>query len=255
MRWIVDPDRKEIIQEDGALRKEIPYFSEEAFALLSRLWIEVGWARKYSYSFSWLGRPVIQLPEDLIRIQETIYRLRPDVIVETGVAHGGSLIYYASLCRAMDHGRVIGIDINIKPDNRRAIETHSLSGYITLIEGDSASMDVLQQVRQDLHVGDKVLVILDSCHTRDHVLKELRAFAPLVSVGSYLVATDGIMAELGRSPGGKPDWSWDNPQEAARIFAKECSHFSLEDPALDFNEGLVSQRVTYWPSAYLKRVA
>src|SRR6266480_2325826 len=113
--------------------------SPEAFAIVSRAWLRLGWDVKYVYSFTWLGRPIIQLPEDMIRIQEVIYRLRPDVIVETGVAHGGSLIFYASLCHLIGKGRVIGVDIDIRSHNRAAIEAHPLSSLITLVEGDSVA--------------------------------------------------------------------------------------------------------------------
>src|ERR1043165_10147614 len=111
--------------------------SPEAFAAISRAWLRSGWDTKYVYGFTWLGRPVIQLPEDLIRVQEVIYRVKPDAIIETGVAHGGSLVFYASLLAAMGRGRVIGIDVDIRPHNRAAIEAHPLAARITLIEGDS----------------------------------------------------------------------------------------------------------------------
>ena len=109
----------------------------EAFALISQAWLRCGWDNKYVYSFSWLGRPIIQLPEDMVRIQEVIYAVQPDLIIETGIAHGGSLIFYASLCKAMEKGSVVGIDIEIRPHNRKAIETHPLFPFITLIEGSS----------------------------------------------------------------------------------------------------------------------
>src|SRR5882757_7153267 len=135
MKLLVDTDAKTILVEDGHGATTFPLYSKEAFELLSRQWVNVGWDQKYPYTFSWLGRPIIQLPEDIIRIQEVIYRLKPDVIIETGVAHGGSLILYASLCQAMGKGRVIGVDVEIRPHNRAAIETHELARWIDLIEG------------------------------------------------------------------------------------------------------------------------
>src|SRR5262249_2601890 len=159
-------------------------------------WLNVGWTQRYSYSFTWLGRPLIQLPEDVLRIQEVIHRVKPDVIVETGVAHGGSLILYASLCKAMDRGRVIGIDIEIRPHNRSAIEAHPLAHYITLIEGSSTDASVVGRVKSLIKPSETVLVILDSNHTRGHVLAELEAYAPIVTPNSYIVATDGIMADV-----------------------------------------------------------
>lgn len=255
MRLTIDTDQRRLTHEgpDGA--RGLPLYSAEAFEILSRAWLEVGWTQKYSYSFSWLGRPVVQLPEDLIRVQEVIHRVRPDVVVETGVAHGGSLIFYASLCKAMGHGRVVGVDVEIRPHNRQAIESHPLAGYITLLEGSSTDPDVLEQVRRQVRPGETVLVLLDSCHTHRHVLDELRAYAPLVSVGSYLVATDGIMGDLAESPRGHPDWIWDNPRQAALDFAREHPEFALEEPSPPFNESAVTARVTYWPSAYLRKVA
>src|SRR5207253_434917 len=142
-----------------------------AFEILSEQWLKVGWNEKYPYTFSWMGRPIIQLPEDMIRVQEVIYRIRPAVIIETGIAHGGSLIYYASLCKAMEKGRVIGIDIEIRPHNRAAIEGHELFPLITLIEGSSVAPDIVQQARSLVADGESVLVLLDSNHTKQHVLQ------------------------------------------------------------------------------------
>src|SRR5262249_51204926 len=155
--------QRQLIQDDGDGRRVLPLHSPEAFAVLSRWWLEVGWTQKYSYGFTWMGRPLVQLPEDVLRIQEVIWRVQPDVIVETGVAHGGSLVFYASLCKAMGHGRVVGVDIEIRPPNRAAIESHALAGYITLVEGSSTDEDVLRRVRELVRPGETVLVLLDSC--------------------------------------------------------------------------------------------
>src|SRR6266581_4171607 len=141
---IIDQDRV-IVDEGGAPKREFPLGSPEGFRVLSDLWLRSGWETKHVYSFTWLGRPIIQLPEDLIRIQEVIYRVQPDVIVETGIAHGGSLVFYASLCKAMGRGRVIGIDIEIRKHNRAAIQAHSLFDLITLVEGSSIDPTVVSQ--------------------------------------------------------------------------------------------------------------
>lgn len=231
-----------------------PISSPEAFALISKAWLRAGWDSKYVYSFTWLGRPIIQLPEDMVRMQEAIYRVKPDVIIETGVAHGGSLIYYASLCKAMGNGRVIGIDIEIRPHNRSAIEAHELFDYITLIEGSSTDPAVVAQATGLIKPGETVMVILDSNHSKAHVLAELQAYAPLVTSGSYLVATDGIMKELVNAPRSAPDWSWNNPQDAAREFVADHPGFMIETPAIPFNEGLICEPVTYWPSAWIRRI-
>jgi cephalosporin hydroxylase len=255
MRLTVDTNTRTLTEETTGGSRVLALDSPEAFSLLSRQWLAVGWTQKYSYSFTWMGRPLIQLPEDVLRIQEVIFQTQPDVIVETGVAHGGSLIFYASLCKAMGKGRVVGVDIHIRPANRRAIEEHPLAEFITLFEGSSTDPAVVDAVEQQVRPGERVLVLLDSDHSKAHVLAELKAYAPLVTVGSYLVATDGVMADVAGRPGAKPEWLWDNPQEAARAFAADDERFRLEEPAPLFNEGKITQRVTYWPSAYLRRVA
>jgi cephalosporin hydroxylase len=228
--------------------------SPEAFAIISRAWLRSGWDNKYVYGFTWLGRPIIQLPEDMIRIQEVIYRLQPDVIIETGVAHGGSLLFYASLCQLMGKGRVIGIEIDLRPSNRTAIESHSLFRFVSLIEGNSIDPATISRVRYEIAPGANVIVLLDSCHTRQHVLAELTAYAPLVSRGSYIVAMDGIMEEVAGAPRTQSDWTWNNPRQAALEFVRQNPDFRIEEPPSLFNEGNITQRVTYWPSAFIKCV-
>jgi cephalosporin hydroxylase len=247
-------DEDKVVVFEGSSPREYNIGSQEAFSILSRLWLRSGWDNKYVYSFSWLGRPIIQLPEDMIRIQEVICSVRPDVIVETGVAHGGSLVFYASLCKAMDRGRVIGIDVEIRPHNREAIEAHPLSSFITLIEGSSIDSVIVENVRSQIGQDEKVMVLLDSCHTKEHVLAELRAYSKLVSPDSYLVAMDGIMEGLVGAPRTEPDWSWNNPKQAALEFVASDSNFVIQEPTFAFNEGNITQRVTYWPSAFLKRL-
>jgi cephalosporin hydroxylase len=254
MRLVIDTDSRTVTAETEEGSEEHPLDSPAAFRLISREWLNVGWTQKYSYGFTWLGRPLIQLPEDVLRIQEVIHRVKPDVIVETGVAHGGSLIFYASLCKATDCGRVIGVDIEIRPHNRRAIEEHPLARFITLIEGSSTDSVIVNEVKDQIRPRETVLVLLDSNHSREHVLAELDAYAPIVTPGSYIVATDGIMADVAGRPGGHSEWKWDNPQAAARAFAERNPAFRLEEPPLLFNEGKITDRVTYWPSAYLRRV-
>ena len=224
-----------------------------AFSIISEAWLRTGWDTKYVYGFSWLGRPVIQLPEDMLRIQEVIYDIKPDVIVETGVAHGGSLIFYASLCTAIGKGRVIGIDIEIRPHNRKAIEEHRLSPMISLVEGSSIDADIVQMVKDQIGSAENVLVLLDSNHLKDHVLAELEAYSPLVSPGSYIVACDGIMKQVVGAPRTQDDWTWNNPISAIDEFLKGHSEFECVEPQWPFNEGLITERVTYWPRAYLRR--
>jgi cephalosporin hydroxylase len=256
MKITIDTDAKTIATNDGEGNvDEMPLYGKPAFELLSDLWVKVGWAQRYSYTFTWMGRPVIQLPEDLLRIQEVIHRLQPDVIIETGVAHGGSLIFYASLFEAMGKGRVVGVDIDIRAHNRKAIEAHRLAPRITLVECDSTDSAAFEQVSRCVKPGDTVLVMLDSNHSRDHVLAECRLYAPLVSVGSYIIASDGIMSDLADVPGGDASWATDNPTEAARDFAAERGDFVIETPSFDFNESDLERPITYWPGAYLRRIA
>ena len=228
--------------------------SPEAFRLISKAWLRSGWDAKYVYGFSWMGRPVIQLPEDMIRIQELIYSVSPDVLIETGIAHGGSLVFYASLFKAMDKGRVVGVDVEIRPHNRAAIEAHAMAERITMIEGSSIEAKLVAQVRSCLRPGERGLVILDSNHSRAHVLAELEAYAEFVAVDSYIVACDGIMQDVVGAPRTSPAWATDNPQFAVRDFLAARNDFVLEEPAFPFNEGQIAERVTYWPNAFLRRV-
>jgi cephalosporin hydroxylase/nucleoside-diphosphate-sugar epimerase len=252
MRIIIDTGEKALIAGDG---KRLDLYSKEAFELISDLWLKTSWNQKYSYTFTWLGRPIIQHPEDLVRLQEVIFTLRPDLIIETGVAHGGSLIFYASLFKAMgSQGRVLGVDIEIRPQNRKAIEDYELASYISLVEGDSTEPDVVKRAGEFIRPGDKVMVILDSNHAKDHVAKELRAYAPLVSPGSYIVATDGIMGLVHDTPRGTPEWESDNPTQAATEFAARHPEFILEEPKWRFNESGLNRTITAWPGAWLKRI-
>lgn len=231
-----------------------PIGTPEAFSIISDAWLRSGWDNKYVYSFSWLGRPIIQLPEDMIRIQEVIYRVKPDVLIETGIAHGGSLIFYASLFKAMGKGRVVGVDVEIRPHNRQAIESHELFEYITLIEGSSVEPAIVGQVESLVRPGETVMVVLDSNHTKAHVLAELDAYSPLVTPRSYIVATDGIMSNLAGAPRSNEDWGWNNPKEAAAEFVSNHPQFVIEAPPFPFNEGNIREAVTYWPGAWIKRV-
>ena len=253
MKLTIDNDNAILLVEEGGSRSTLDLYSPEALELVSLQWVRLGWQMKYPYTFSWLGRPIIQLPEDMVRTQEVIYRLKPDVIVETGIAHGGSLIFNAGLCRLMGKGRIVGVDIEIRPHNRQAIEAHELFDLISMIEGDSVSPEVVGNV--DALVGDAqtVLVILDSNHTKQHVLAELEAYHHLVTPGSYIVATDGVMQWVHDVPRGDPAWKEDNPSEAAHEFASAHPEFEVEQPPWPFNESPLDKNVTHWPDAWLKR--
>ncbi|HRX80438.1 MAG: cephalosporin hydroxylase family protein [Planctomycetaceae bacterium] len=253
MKIVIDTDNGSIERHSNGQVDRFPLYSKEAFELISDQWVRVGWNEKYSYTFSWLGVPIIQIPEDMLRTQEVIFRLKPDVIVETGVAHGGSLVFSASLCRLLGRGRVIGVDIEIRPHNRAAIEKHDLAPLIKLIEGDSTAEDTVEQVRKSIAEGDTVMVLLDSCHTKQHVLRELEAYHSLISPGSYIVATDGIMRDLSDVPRGQSDWDVNHPVAAVEEFLASHPEFHLEQPAWTFNESELSRNVTHWPAAWLRR--
>lgn len=253
-KLVVDIEHDLVVVEGDEGSASYPLASAEAFAAVSDAWLRCGWDTKYVYGFTWLGRPMIQLPDDMMRIQEVVYGIKPDLVIETGIAHGGSLVFYAGLMRAMDRGRIVGVDIEIRPHNRAALEAHELFPYITLVEGSSIDPEIIAKVKAQVKPGETVLVVLDANHDKDHVLAELEAYAPLVSVGSYIVSCDGIMGKLNGAPRSNPDWTWNNPTAAAEEFVAKHADFVIEEPAFPFNEGMIHQRVTYWPRAYIKRL-
>ena len=254
MKLTIDDEAGRLTVEDATGLRELSLWSDEAFELIARQYVRVGWNQKQVYTYSWMGRPIIQLPDDIVRIQEVIHHLRPDLVIETGVAHGGSLIFYASLMQAMGHGRVLGIDIDIRPHNRAAIEAHELFHRIDLIEGSSTDPATVARARTAAEGLGTVLVILDSNHTYDHVIAELEAYAPLVTPGSYIVATDGVMREVADAPRAGPGWATDNPANAAEDFAAANPEFAIEQPAWPFNESTLTRNVTHYPSAWLRRL-
>lgn len=204
---------------------------------------------QYSYNFTWMGRPIIQYPQDMIAMQEIIWRVQPDLIIETGIAHGGSLIYYASILELMGKGNVLGIDIDIRSHNRAEIEKHPMFKRIEMIEGSSVSPDTIQQVSDIAKQHQTVMVSLDSNHTHEHVLKELKAYSPLVTKGSYLVCFDTIVEDLPDNylPG-RPWKQGDNPKTAVREFLKGNDAFVV-DTEID-NKLLISVA----PEGYLKKI-
>ncbi|TLP62865.1 MULTISPECIES: cephalosporin hydroxylase family protein [Pseudomonas] len=203
---------------------------------------------KYSYHFSWMGRPIIQLPQDMIAMQELVWRIKPDLIIECGIAHGGSIIYYASLLQLVGHGQVLGIDVDIRPHNRQAIEEHPMAHRISMLEGSSVAPEMVAEVAR-IAAGKKVIVVLDSNHTHDHVLQELRAYAPLVSVDSYCVVMDTVVEDMPADF--FPDRPWghgDNPKTAVWQYLKENGDFEIDRPLQD------KLLLTVAPDGYLRRV-
>lgn len=206
---------------------------------------------KYTYNFSWMGRPIIALPQDMIAMQEIIWNVQPDLIIETGVAHGGSIVYYASLLELIGKdGIVVGIDIDIRKHNRQLIEAHPMSKRIRLIEGSSISLEVLKKVKEIAVEKKTILICLDSNHTHDHVLQELNLYGPLTSIGSYCVVFDTIVEDM------PEDYDWgqrtwgkgNNPKTALREFLKTHDDFKIDQEI--HNKLLISVA----PDGYLKKI-
>ena len=233
---------------------------------LSRVWVREISPHKWAYNFSWLGRPAIQFPNDAWAIQELIWQIRPDLIIETGIAHGGSLIFSASMlslldmCDAIESGatlnpkeskrKVLGIDIDIRSHNRAAIEAHPMASRIQMIQGSSIAPEIIEQVRQVAQGYQRILVCLDSNHTHDHVLAELEAYASLSSVGSYCVVMDTLVEDMPKEM--FPDRPWgpgDNPKTAVWEYLKSHPEFEIDK---SIQHKLL---ITVAPDGYLKRVA
>lgn len=202
----------------------------------------------YTYNFDWLGLPIIQFPQDMVAVQEIIWKTKPDLIIETGVARGGSLILNASILHLLNgDGKVVGIDIDIRPHNREAIENHPLAHRIELIQGSSIDEEVLQQAKSHMKKNDRVMVILDSNHTHEHVLKELELYSPLVSKNCYLLVMDTVIDDMPDDY--FPDRPWgkgDNPKTAVHEFLKKSDRFEIDEAI--HNKLLI----TVAPDGYLK---
>jgi cephalosporin hydroxylase len=209
---------------------------------------------KYSYNFSWLGRPIIQYPQDIVAMQEIIWETKPDLIIETGIAHGGSLIFSASILELVatctgSEGEVLGIDIDIRPHNRKAIEEHPMYKRISMIQGSSIAQEVIAQVVEKAKGKKRILVCLDSNHTHEHALAELKAYAPLTSIGSYCVVFDTLIEDMGE--GAYPERPWgpgNNPKSAVWEYLKTHSEFEIDK---SIHQKLL---ITVAPDGYLKRV-
>lgn len=260
-----NPDTNAISAFEASVKRSIEGLRrDQKIALQSREWLTNTLPHHYSYNFRWLGRPIIQYPQDIVAIQELIWRVRPDLVIETGIAHGGSLILSASMlslldyCDAIEGGqvldpraprrRVLGIDIDIRAHNRAAIQAHPMAHRIDMIQGSSIADDVVARVHEAAAYFGRVMVILDSNHTHDHVLAELNAYAPLVSSGSYCVVFDTVIEDL---PNGMyPDRPWDvgnNPKTAVRDFLSVHPEFQVDE---DMEAKLL---ITVAPGGYLRR--
>lgn len=238
---------------------------EELPAMTMEWMLKVGLGGKYTYNFKCLGRPVIQFPQDMVAIQELIWKIKPDLIIETGIAHGGSLMLSASMlalldvCDAIESGatmnareskrKVLGIDIDIRAHNRMAIEAHPMSSRIQMIQGSSVAPEIINQVRQVASGYERILVCLDSNHTHEHVLAELQAYAPLTSVDSYCVVFDTLVEDMPSEIFSDRPWGpGNNPKTAVWEYLKNHPEFEI-DKSID-NKLLISVA----PDGYLKRV-
>lgn len=242
MKISIDTESRTLdYQSSGAL----PLYSQEAFHLISDVWIKQEWNQPHRQSSSWLGFQIWQLPEDSMRLQEVIAQLQPDLIVETGINNVGSCIFFALLCSLLGRGRFISIDIRIQPEVRQAIERSPFADLITLIESDSTSAEVATEVRSRVAPGESVFVFLDSDHHKDYVSRELETFGPLVTPGSYIVATDGVMERLSETLNGDMRWSFDNTTQAAREFCAAHPEFVIQRPTPLFREDKTLNNLTY----------
>jgi len=192
-------------------------------------WLEDAWSYEYAHHFTWLGLPIIQLPQDIVALQELIWKIKPDLIIETGVARGGSVIFYASLLSLLGKGEVIGIDVDIRTHNREEIEKHPLFEKITLIEGSSISKETVDRIFKISKNHKKILVILDSHHTHKHVLKELELYSPLVTKNSYLVVFDTFVEDFPKNFFKNRLWDvGNNPKTAVHEFLKKNNRFKID---------------------------
>ena len=202
---------------------------------------------KYTYNFSWLGRPIIQFPQDIMAIQEIIWNVKPDLVIETGIAHGGSLVLSASILELIGEGEVVGIDIEIRPENKKEIENHVLSKRIRMIEGSSIDEEVFSKIKDIAKEKKNVLVILDSNHTHEHVSKELNFYSSLVTRGSYLIVLDTIIEDMPKNSFPNRDWDkGNNPKTAVWEFLKNTDRFEIDK---DIENKLL---ITVAPDGYLK---
>ena len=251
MKILIDTKRNAIKINN----KSISIFSKKSFECISELWNKLGWNQKYSYTFTWLGRPIIQVPEDIVRFQELIFRLKPNKIVETGIAHGGTAILFASILDQINNkGKVLAIDIKIRKKNLKAIKKHSLYRHIKLFEGSSTDLNIFRKVKKNIKPNDKVFVFLDSNHTYEHVYNELMLYSKIVSKNSYIVACDGVMSLVNDTPRGKKYWKRDNPIKAIKKFLKNNKNFILDEPVWLFNESKLNKRITHSPLCFLKKI-
>ena len=256
MKLVIDTDARTLaVEEAGKQCVSHELYSREAFAHISRQWVRAGWSLRYYHGFTWMGLPVLQLPDDLVRLQEVFWEVRPSLVIETGVFQGGSLLFHASLCKALGQGRVVGVDIDMPARLRETLARRDVGSLITLIQGDSASPEVLRQIEALRKPDETTLVLLDSDHSREHVRRELEAFAPIVTEGSYLIAADTIMRDLADVPGGEPSWIEDSPAAAVDAFHEDHPEFERVTYSPPAGLDGLPEAVSYWGGGWLRRRA
>lgn len=243
--------------EEEKTKRIKSYALDNGFQSLSKEWVKTSMQKQYVYNFSWTGIPIIQYPQDIMAVQELIWAVKPDLVIETGIAHGGSLTLSASMLALLDVNenmtgpskrKVLGIDIDIRKHNKEAIEAHPMSFMIDMIQGSSVDPDIIFQVKEYAKQYKKIMVFMDSMHTHDHVMKELEAYASLVSTGSYCVVFDTFVEDMDEDI--FPDRPWnigDNPKTAVHEFLKKNSDFAI-DSEIE-NKLLISVA----PNGWLKR--
>ncbi len=253
MRLTIDTDARLLYATGNGSACSYALFSPEAFRILSHQWLLLGWNLGHWKTFSWMGRQILQFPDDILRLAELIWTLGPDVIVETGVYDGGSTLMFASLCQLRGKGRVISIDREFRPGVREAVRERA-GDRVTFIQGDSGSPEVAEEVRRMLHPAERVCVFLDSEHTAKHVTAELHHLSPLVTPGSYLIVADTICVELAQCPEGDSDWAWDNPGIAAQEFLATHPEFVRDRPPALFSASADFTELSYFAQSWLRRL-
>ena len=220
------------------------------FKKLSQRWFDISLIKyEYPYHFTWLGRPIIQYPQDILIIQELIWKIKPDLVIETGIARGGSLIFTASILELIGKGNVIGIDVDIRKHNREEIEKHPMFKRIKMIEGSSIDKKIVKKIFKLAERKKKILVLLDSSHTHSHVLEELKSYSPLVNKGSYVVVFDTVLEDMPKNSFPNRPWDkGDNPKTAVKEFVKKSNRFKID---VDIERKLM---ITSNPSGFLKCV-
>ena len=222
---------------------------DKKFKEKTKNWSEHSWKYEYLYHFRWLGLPIIQFPQDIIAIQELIWKVKPDLIIETGIARGGSIIFSASILELLGKGQVIGIDIDIRKHNRKEIEKHPLKKRIIMLEGSSLDEDILKKVKKLAQNKKRVLLFLDSFHTHEHVLKELELYSPLIKKGGYIIVFDTMIEFMPK--GSFPNRPWgkgNNPHTAVKQFLRHNKRFKIDKKV---EEKLL---ITSCPDGFLKCV-